>query len=339
MLAAPSIPARPPPNRPVLAPHASFSSVRDVSASQHSLNGGAPLQHISTAPAMTASTTGGHNPYLVHQTIHETAAKRMATIDYLRQVHEGNIFYFSTLHYTPAALSNLPSLQQHKLGRRAANYLLLGYSLPAVLEINSNSPLDYLKSLYALLQEFETYQQLSGLDGGGGNSLSRGRVGQMFKAAGAGLTNRSAAIRTGRRASAASDSFNFTDAQRAGSFGLPPFTTDGPHSSPLESSSPVNTSGHDFHHLLTPHLPFEPDFATTFATLCETLIDTYVRLLELAATPEVCSVAVGEAFAKADKGVRKILVANVVGEFEGATRTAMKSEVGGLGKLVLGGLM
>ena len=101
----------------------------------------------------------------------------------------------------------------------------------------------------------------------------------------------------------------------------------------------MNASGHDFQHLLTPSLPFDPDFGTTFATLCDTMVETYSNLLNLITTPEQCSPTVGEAFAKADKSVRKILVANVMREFEESTRNGIKSEVAGLGKLVLGGLM
>jgi hypothetical protein len=37
--------------------------------------------------------------------------------------------------------------------------------------------------------------------------------------------------------------------------------------------------------------------------------------------------------------VRKILVANVMREFEETTRNGIKGEVAGLGKLVMGGLM
>lgn len=77
----------------------------------------------------------------------------------------------------------------------------------------------------------------------------------------------------------------------------------------------------------------------TFATLCDTMIDTYNNLLNLISTPDMCSPTVGEAFAKADKSVRKILVANVMREFEESTRNGVKGEVAGLGKLVMGGLM
>ena len=93
---------------------------------------------------------------------------------------QGNIFYFSTLHYSPQTLQSVPSMHPSKLGRRATNYFVLGYSLPALLDLNSGSPLEYLRALSSLLQEFETYQNLMGMDSSG-NSLSKGRVQQMFK--------------------------------------------------------------------------------------------------------------------------------------------------------------
>lgn len=323
MLVAPSAPKRAPPDRPALATQSSF--IRETPSS-HGLANGAPS--ISTANTVTA---GSHNPSIIYQTIRETAAKRMATIDYMRKVHDGNVFYFSTLHYTPSGLSAMPSLMQHKLGRRATNYLVLGYSLPALTDLNSGSPLEFLKAISALLQEFETYQSLSGYDSSG-SSLSRARVGQMFKT-GMGLGNRAG---KGRRSSANTDSIAL-DTQRANGLGIPTSGSDA--SSPSDLPSPMNPSGHVFDHLMTPHLPFEPDFNTTFATLCDTLIDTYSKLLELVSSPELCSSGVGDAFAKADKAVRKILVSNIMREFEDSTRAGVKGEVAGLARLTLGGLM
>ncbi|EMC97666.1 hypothetical protein BAUCODRAFT_51717, partial [Baudoinia panamericana UAMH 10762] len=290
----------------------------------------APLQ-----PVYTTSTVnlGSQNPQTIYQTIHETSAKRMATIDYLRKVHEGNVFYFNTLHYTPASLAaSVPSMQGQKLGRRATNYLALGYSLPLLMELNSGTPLEFLRALSALLHEFETYQSLSGFDVGGG-SLSRARVGQMFKS-GIGL-GKSSGMRSGRRSSAATDSLTL-DQSKANLLGLPYSVSEA--ASPIESPSP-SSSGHDFNHLFTPHLPFDPDFEMTFTTLCNTLVVVYTHLLTLVSNPDICSMSVGEAFAKADKAVRKILVANVMREFEDSTRQGVKTEVAGLGRLVLGGLM
>jgi hypothetical protein len=47
----------------------------------------------------------------------------------------------------------------------------------------------------------------------------------------------------------------------------------------------------------------------------------------------------GDLFNKADTRVRKILLAGVVREFEDSCRAGLRSEVGGVGKVVLGGLM
>jgi len=97
--------------------------------------------------------------------------------------------------------------------------------------------------------------------------------------------------------------------------------------------------GEEYTHLLTPSLPFDPDFYETFATLCDVLIDCYTKLMSLVASPRECSPTVAEMFTKADARVRKIIVQGVVKEFEDSSRTGVKSEVAGVGKVVLGGLM
>ena len=323
MLAAPAVPKRAPPERPNVQTQPSFS--RDISTSNGTY--GPSLYHATT----TSSSGGGYNPHAVYQTIHETSAKRMATIEYLRKVHDGNIFYFGTLHYSQSTLHNIPSLHPLKTGRRANNYLVLGYSLPAILDLNSGSPLEYLRALSALLQEFETYQSLSGIDSSG-NSISKGRVGQMFKSS-MGLGNKSG---KGRRASTATDSITITTPSPE-FLGLPKSATD---ASPQDTfPSPIYATGHDFQHLVTPHLPFDADFNTTYATLCDTLIETYAKLMDLVSSPDVCGQAVGEAFSKADKAIRKILVSNIVHEFGDSTRANVRAEVAGLGKVVFGGLV
>jgi hypothetical protein len=99
-------------------------------------------------------------------------------------------------------------------------------------------------------------------------------------------------------------------------------------------------------HLQTPSLPFDPDFFSTFATLCDVLIDCYTKILSLLSTPESVIAAgggvpstVGDLFNKADARVRKIILAGVVREFEESCRQGVRGEVGGVGKVVLGGLM
>ncbi len=69
------------------------------------------------------------------------------------------------------------------------------------------------------------------------------------------------------------------------------------------------------------------------------LIDCYTRITSLVSSPAVCTPGLGEVFSKADARLRKVIVAGVVREFEDASRSGVKSEVAGLGKVVLGGLM
>jgi hypothetical protein len=221
--------------------------------------------------------------------------------------------------------------------------------------MNSSSPLEYLKALSALLHEFETYQNLSGYDASG-NTLSKTRMGAMFKSS-MGLGNRSG--NKARRSSTVSQfapptpSLDNLESRQAELLGIPSAsrqTSFGSSTSPggneatsppplADLSSPINPTNHEFAFLLTPHLPYEPDFATTFGTLCDTLIDTYAKLLELITGPEVVGAQVSMEFGKADKAIRKVLVANAVRELEESTRSGIKGEVAGLGKVVLGGLM
>jgi len=102
---------------------------------------------------------------------------------------------------------------------------------------------------------------------------------------------------------------------------------------------PVSHIAHDFSYLQIPNLPFDPDFQTSLTTLADVLIDAYAGLLNLIPTPESCVMGTAEAFAKADKQLRKVMVNSIANEFEANTRKEAKTEIGGLGKLVLSGLM
>jgi hypothetical protein len=97
--------------------------------------------------------------------------------------------------------------------------------------------------------------------------------------------------------------------------------------------------GEEYSYLLTPSLPFDPDFFETFATLCDVLIDCYTRLVTLVSSPALCTAIIGEMFAKADAKLRKVMIAGVVREFEDASRSCAKSEIAGVGRVVLGGLL
>ena len=95
----------------------------------------------------------------------------------------------------------------------------------------------------------------------------------------------------------------------------------------------------EFAYLQAPSLPFEPDFTMSFATLTDILMDTYDGLLQLIPGPEACSPALNDLFVKTDKMLRRIMVENVAKEFGESTRKDIRSEVAGLGKVVLTGLM
>lgn len=223
-----------------------------------------------------------------------------------------------------------------KLARRAANYLLLGLSLPTILDMNATSILEYLRALNALLLEFESYQQIHPVDGSSTSSLSRARIPQMFKRA----THVTGG--KGRRTSSATD------------IGLPMNTSDPADLKAMAgggslvgasstSSFPINEQellpGEEYTHLITPSLPFDPDFFETFSTLCDVLIDCYTRIMSLVPSPSLCVPGVGETFFKADAKLRKIIVAGIVKEFEEASRGGAKNEITSISKVVLGGLI
>lgn len=243
------------------------------------------------------------------------------------------MYWFNTLLFNKPDLQRMPYFESRKLARRATNFLLLGLSLPTILSLNGSNALEFLKILNALLSEFESFQQIHHPDGPS-SSLSRGRFPQMFKRA-------TATAGKGRRTSAAAE------------IGLP-MNSDTPESKSMSGGLAAGVShsagsfptsdtdllpGEEYTHLLTPSLPFDPDFHETFATLCDVLIDCYTKVMSLVSSPRECSPVVAEMFTKADARVRKIVIQGVVKEFEDNCRSGVKCEIAGVGKVVLGGLM
>ncbi|KAH8596332.1 hypothetical protein B0O99DRAFT_510380 [Bisporella sp. PMI_857] len=269
---------------------------------------------------------------ITFQHIQETSSKRISTLDYLRKAHEGRVYWFNTLLFNKPDLQRMPYFDARKLARRATNYLLLGLSLPTIIDLNGSNAVEFLKTLNALLSEFETFQQIHPPDGS--SSLSRGRFPQMFKRAATTATK-------GRRQSSAAEiglpmGIDYSDSKSSNG------NTSTGGTNPNTSFSITENDlqpGEEYTHLLTPSLPFDPDFYETFATLCDVLIDCYTKLMSLVSSPRECSPAVAEMFTKADARVRKIIVQGVVKEFEDSSRGGVKSEVAGVGRVVLGGLL
>ena len=246
------------------------------------------------------------------------------------------MYWYNTLLFSKSDLLKMPYFEPKKLGRRATNYLLLGLSLPTILDLNNTNALEYLRALNALLSEFDSYQQFHPVEGPSASSFSRAaRIPHMFKRA------RDAAGTKGRRASTAQEiglPMNSSDPAD-----LKSMTNGGPATGPSSASSfPVSEQdllpGEEYTHLLTPSLPFDPDYFETFATLCDVLIDCYTRIMNLLSSPSMCAPGVGEVFAKADSKLRKIIVNGIVKEFEEASRSGAKAEMAGVGQIVLGGL-
>ncbi|KAL2000423.1 hypothetical protein VTN02DRAFT_3090 [Thermoascus thermophilus] len=303
-------------------------------SNHETLHGTVGVPPLPPPPASGGGTLGPQSASAIYQHIHDMASKRISTLDYLRKAHEGRVYWFNTVHFSKNDLTKMPYFDPRKLSRRAVNYLLLGLSLPPILDVNS-TPFEYLRALNALLLEFETFQQVHPPDGSSSSSLARARIPQMFRRA----THSGSKT---RRASSATE------------IGLPMQSGDAPDgkaitgnitpSATAATSFPNTESsdllpGEEYSYLLTPSLPFDPDFFETFATLCDVLIDCYARLVSLVSSPAVCTAALGEMFSKADSKLRKIMVAGVVREFEDASRSGAKNEIAGVGRVVLGGLL
>ncbi|KFY81588.1 hypothetical protein V500_11268 [Pseudogymnoascus sp. VKM F-4518 (FW-2643)] len=301
--------------------------IKARSGSSAGNNGTAPLSAtISNTPASPSLES------ITYQHIQEVASKRISTLDYLRKAHEGRVYWFNTLLFNKADLARMPYFDSKKLARRATNYLLLGVSLPTILDLNSSNAVEFLRSLNALLAEFESYQLAHPPDGSSG-SLSRGRLPQMFKRAASSTNSK------GRRTSSAADiglPMGSENDMKSIAGGM---STTGIVAASFPASENDLLPGEEYTLLITPSLPFEPDFYETFATLCDVLIDCYTRLMSLLATPRDCNTLIADMFSKADGRVRKILVQGVVKEFEDSCRVGAKSEVASIGKVVLGGLM
>jgi hypothetical protein len=251
--------------------------------------------------------------------------------------HEGRVYWFNSYLFDKSDLNRMPFFEPRKLARKATNHLLLGISLPVISDLYSSSPIEFLRSLTTLLSEFDSFQQLRN---DSSSSLARARLPQMFRRQG-GKTRRStsAADAMAEEAAMAAAQVAGGGGGGGGGYGVNGAATTAPSVMNFAASESDLLPGEEYTHLLTPSLPFDPDYFETFATLCDVLIDCYSRFLALVPTPRECSTSVAELFTKADARVRKILVQGVVKEFEDSSRANVKAEVASIGKVVLGGLM
>ncbi|KAM0424462.1 hypothetical protein ACHAPT_010386 [Fusarium lateritium] len=282
----------------------------------------------SHAPANGAPGTTGvwqqSEASIMHHHVTDLANKRISTLDYLRKAHEGRVHWFKTYLFDKPDLHRMPSFDARKLGRKATNHLLLGLSLPTIVDLYSSTPIEFLRSLNTLLSEYDSFQQLHG-DSSTAASLTRARLPSMFRRPGG----------KSRRSTSAADMHPMVDEMAP----MPAAGGPAPAVMNFAASETDLLPGEEYTHLLTPSLPFDPDYFETFATLCDVLIDCYTRFLALVPSPRECSAPVAELFTKADSRVRKIIVQGIVREFEDQSRHHIKTEVASIGKVVLGGLM
>lgn len=256
----------------------------------------------------------------------------------------------------------MPYFDTRRLARRATNYLLLGLSLPTVIDLNSNTPMEFLRSFNLLLAEFDSFQSLHP-ESGASSALGRARMPNLnvFRRATPSAKARRSSSATNETLYESEGGGMLTANGSAGSLSGPSGgggggagSGSGTGGSSILGNGGLGGSasvvsfgqseadllpGEEYVHLLTPSLPFDPDFFETFATLCDVLIDAYTRLLSLLSSPRDCNAAVAELFTKADAKVRKIIVQGIVKEFEDTSRNGVRTEVANVGKIVLSGLM
>ncbi|KAF5531689.1 hypothetical protein FCIRC_190 [Fusarium circinatum] len=300
---------------------------RSATGSTTLYGGIVPNTPIGIMPNGAVGTSGmwqQNEAGIMHHHVTELANKRIATLEYLRKAHEGRIYWFKTYLFEKTDLTRMPSLDARKLGRKATNHLLLGLSLPTIIDLYSSTSIEFLRSLNSLLSEFDSFQQLHG-ESSTAASLTRARLPSMFRRPGG----------KSRRSTSAADMHPMVDEMAS----LPAAGGPAPSVMNFAAAETDLLPGEEYTFLLTPSLPFDPDYFETFATLCDVLIDCYTRFLALVPSPRECSAPVAELFTKADSRVRKIIVQGIVRDFEEQSRSHVKTEVASIGKVVLGGLM
>uniref|UniRef100_A0A8H7N5B5 Uncharacterized protein n=2 Tax=Bionectria ochroleuca TaxID=29856 RepID=A0A8H7N5B5_BIOOC len=321
----------------ITSPTSPDNSVKMLSRSTTTSSTAAQMTPPFPPPTPSSSGNGGafwqpSDSSVLFQQITDLAHKRITTLDYLRKAHEGRVYWFNTYLFDKSDLNRMPCFDNRKLARKATNYLLLGISLPVVVDLNSSTPIELLRSLSTLLSEFDSFQQLRSESSTA--AITRARLPNMFRRPGGKSRRSTSATDTLEDAFSAAGSVN-----SAGANGDGGMASSAPSVINFAASESDLLPGEEYVHLLTPSLPFEPDYFETFATLCDTLIDCYSRLLALIPTARECSAAVAELFTKADARVRKIIVQGIIKEFEDSSRANVRSEVGNVGKVVLSGLM
>ena len=299
---------------------------------------------------------------LTYATLHEACTKRIATLDYLRRAHEGRVYFFNLILTPRSDLQKLVYPDAKKLQKKAANFFTLGNSLPGILDVGTNNPMDYLKAFNAVLMEYEAHlnhpparQQTtrahsssvshhhhhhhhSSTSSGSTSTLRNMSLPKFFR-------NHTPKPRRGSTATSGPD-LSLERTRSSSNSGDAPImnisapTPAGDDSGASLPSLPLPSStAEEFSYLLTPPLPFDLDYFEVFSTLCDVLIDVYSRVLMLVSSSALCPPHVGDQFLKADQKIRRLVVLATVREWEDSVRAGVRREIGGVGREVLGGML
>ncbi|KAK9454825.1 hypothetical protein V1511DRAFT_501069 [Dipodascopsis uninucleata] len=86
--------------------------------------------------------------------IPDIASKRIATLKYLRNAFDGQVFWLNTVLLTKADITEMYS-DYEKLGKRAMSALVLGVSLSNLMKYDN--PSEFLRSFDLLLNEYDAF--------------------------------------------------------------------------------------------------------------------------------------------------------------------------------------
>ncbi|KAK7449628.1 hypothetical protein VKT23_013103 [Stygiomarasmius scandens] len=103
--------------------------------------------------------TGSSTPALVHHTndeyLRDMIQKRILTLTYIRNIHEGRSHWFHTIYISRADLDR--EFNNNDMKKRTARFAILGMSLANLLDIHQ--PQDLLRGLLNTLLEYESAKE------------------------------------------------------------------------------------------------------------------------------------------------------------------------------------
>ncbi|PPQ67662.1 hypothetical protein CVT25_012690 [Psilocybe cyanescens] len=153
---------------PAVPPPLNLSSVSAMNSTTLSFSSAAtptattPLQREWDAQSLHSDTVGSslagaQSPPLGQGTsidlLRELVQKRITTLTYLRNIHEGRSHWFHTIQISRAELDRVFNNNNVAIKKRTNRFAILGLSLSTLLDINQ--PLDLLRGLMITITEYD----------------------------------------------------------------------------------------------------------------------------------------------------------------------------------------